>query len=215
MKRPLPLTLAALALLSACAPKPLPPPVVDITAMTCGGAMAMAGAAPLLFDPRGKDEKTTEVVLDGRSSCLQDEGGSRRLYQLFALPEMDAPYIIAVRSSPWADTMLAPRVLLLDGSGKIMRSTTHADFVFRGEQLSALLRSHPGEAFLALTSDSDVLGREISRVVEAVHQSVGALPNGGAFVWYSGSDNTNRMVLSVAGRAEITITPFPAEPAKK
>jgi predicted RNase H-related nuclease YkuK (DUF458 family) len=102
----------------------------------------------------------------------------------------------------------------LVSDGKIIRSTTHADFMFRGEQLSALLRSHPEEAYLAVTSDSEVLGKEITRVIEAVHSTVIAT-GGGAFMWYSGSDNINRMVLSVAGRADISITPFPVDDKKK
>src|SRR5690348_2026104 len=117
MKRCLFLALIVPAALTACAPTPLPPPVVDIAAMPCSDAMTMTGAAPLLFDPKGKDEKTTPVILDGNSNCLQEAGGGRRLYQVFALPELQTPYIISVRSSPWADTILAPRVVLLDGAG--------------------------------------------------------------------------------------------------
>jgi hypothetical protein len=207
--------LAALVVLPACMPKPVPPPIVDIAAMPCATAMAMSGAMPLLFDPKGRDEKTTTAILDGHSRCIQDSGGGRRLYQVFALPSTDLSYILAVRSSPWADTILAPRVLLLSGDGNIIRSTSHADFVFRGEQLSALMRSHPGEVYLAVTSDSEVLGREITRVVEAVNSSTAALPNGGAFTWYSGSDSTHNMVLSVAGRVEVTVTPFPPDDPKK
>jgi hypothetical protein len=187
---------------------------VNIEAMSCTGAVAVASAAPLLFDAKGKDEKTTTVILDNGSKCLQDSDGSRRLYQVFALPDMGAPYIISVRTSPWGGTILAPRMLLLNGDGQIMRSTTHSDFAFRGEQLSALLRSHQGEVYLVVSSDSEVLGKEISRVIEAVHSTVVAAGAGGAFMWYSGSDFTNRMVLSVAGRMEVTITPFPAEDKK-
>jgi hypothetical protein len=206
VKRLSPLAIAALAL-SACA-KPVPPPVVDMASIPCADAMAMTGATALQFDPKGKDEKTTDVILDGKSSCLREVAGNRRLYQVFALPPMEAPYIIAVRTSPWADTILAPRVLLLDGDGKITRETTHADFIFRGEQLSALLRSHPGETYLALTSDSEVLGKEITRVVEAISVAAAPVGAGGTFLWYSGTDTTHRMVLSVAGRAEITISPY-------
>jgi hypothetical protein len=188
---------------------------VDIAAMPCPGTMAIAGATPLQFDPKGQDAKSTDAILDGKSSCLQEAAGTRRLYQVFVLPPVETPYIISVRTSPWADTILAPRALFLDSDGKVMRETSHADFVFRGEQLSALLRSHPGETYLALTSDSDVLGKEITRVVEATQMTAAPVAGGGTFLWYSGTDTTNRMVLSVAGRAEIIITPFPTEPAKK
>ena len=94
------LLIAALMGLSACAAMPVPPPVVDIASMPCSGTLATATAMPLLFDPKGADEKITTAILDGKSNCLQEADGSRRLYQAFALPPMDAPYIIAVRSSP-------------------------------------------------------------------------------------------------------------------
>ena len=206
--------LAALAAMAACAPKPLPPPVVDMAAMPCANAMVMGGAVPLLFDPKGKDEKITTAIPDHRSGCIQDAEG-RRLYQVFALPDTNTPYILSVRTSPWADTILTPRALLLGGDGSVMRSTSHADFVFRGEQLSALLRSHPGEAYLVVTSDGEVLGKEVTRVIESVQVTAAPMPYGGAFIWHSGNDATHRMVLSVAGQVEVTVTPFPAGAGKQ
>jgi hypothetical protein len=214
MKFVRPMLLGAFMALAGCAPKPIPPPIVDIASMPCANTMAMNNAIRLQFDPKGKDEKTTVAILDGTSNCIQDAAGGRRLYQLFALPDLSAPYIISVRSSPWADTILAPRMLLLSGDGQMMRSTTHADFTFRGEQLSALVRSHQDEAYLAVTSDSEVLGKQVTRVIEAVQSTVVAMP-AGAFIWYSGSDVTNRMVLSAAGRVEVTIVPFPVDDKKK
>ncbi|MBA2587765.1 MAG: hypothetical protein H0U98_03975 [Alphaproteobacteria bacterium] len=213
MKRPA--GLAALAVLGACAPRPVPPPVVDMVALPCANAMVMQGAVPLSFDPKEKDEKTTIAILDGRSCCIQDADGSRRLYQLFALPEMKAPYILSIRTSPWADTILAPRGLLLAGDGTVMRSTSHADFIFRGEQLSALVRSHPGEAYLVVTSDTEVLGREVARITESVQVTAAVMPYGGAFIWHSGLDTTHRMTLSPAGHIEVTVAPFPAGDGKK
>ncbi len=208
-----PALFAALVALSACSPKREPPPVVDMASLPCASRIALGGAVPLLFDPRMKEEKTTTAILDGRSNCIKDANG-RRLYQVFALPDAAIPYIISVRSSPWADTILAPSVLFLDGDGKSLRSTNHADFVFRGEQLSALVRSHQGEAYLVVTSDSEVLGREITRVVDAVHSAGTVLPGGGFLIWYSGSDVTNHLALSPVGRAEVTIVPFPADGKK-
>lgn len=207
--------LALAAALAACAPKAAPPPVVDMASMACADAYAMGGVVPLQFDPKGKDEKTTTAILDSKSQCIHDAQGVPSLYQVFALPDLGAPYILAVRTIPWGGTLLAPKVLLLDGDAKTLRATTHADFTFRGQELSALMRSHPGEAYLVVTSDNDVLGRDISRIVEAVHTSAAALPNGGTFIWYSGSDSVNHMTLASVGRVDVTITPFPVADARK
>jgi hypothetical protein len=103
--------------------------------------------------------------------------------------------------------------LLLASDGQTKRSTTHSDFTFRGEQLSALLRSHQDEAYLVVTSDNDVLGKNISRISETVTASV--MTTGMAtFVMYTGSDTTRYMTLSPSGRVEVTITPFPATDKK-
>jgi hypothetical protein len=210
------LTALALAVsLAACAPKQAPPPVVDMASMTCAGAFALSDVAPLQFDPKGKDEKTTTAILDSKSQCIHDAQGVPSLYHVFALPDLGAPYILAVRTIPWGGTLLAPKLLLLDGDAKTLRSTSHSDFTFRGQELSALMRSHPGESYLVVTSDNEVLGRDISRIVEAVHTTAAAFPNGGSFIWYTGSDSVNHMTLASVGRVDVTITPFPVADAKK
>jgi hypothetical protein len=186
-----------------------------MAAMACADSFALDGVMPLQFDPKGKDEKTTTAILDAKARCVHDAQGVPSLYQVFALPDLGAPYIVAVRTIPWGGTLLAPKVLLLGGDGKVLRSTSHADFTFRGQELSALMRSHPGEAYLVVTSDNEVLGRDISRIVEAVRTSAAALPNGGTFIWYSGSDSVNHMTLASVGRTDVTITPFPVADEKK
>jgi len=194
--------------LCACAAKPVPPPSVDLQAMSCDSSMSLAGALPLAFDP--KDEKVTGTVLDGKSSCVLEEGSARRLYQTFTLPDINAPYIITVRAIPWGDTIIAPKVMMLGSNGQPMRTTSHKDFTFRGQTLSALLRSHRDETYLVVTSDSEVLGNRISRIVETVNVNV-ASTGFATFYIYTGSDATNNMTLAPAGRIEVTLTPYPAK----
>jgi hypothetical protein len=125
---------------------------------------------------------------------------------------MTAPYIIALRAVPWASTILAPKAVLLAHEGQVRRSTTHADFAFRGEDLSALLRNHQDEDYLVVTSDNEVLGTEINRVTEAVQATMITTGIFTAMV-YTGSDTTRHLVLSPAGRIAVTITPMPAPKA--
>lgn len=191
--------------LGACAAKPVPPPVVDLQAMICDAEFVLNNSMTAQFDP--KDEKITSAVLDGQARCLQEAAGSRALYQVFALPDLVAPYVIAVRAMPWDDTILAPKTLLLDSSGHVTRSVEHQDFTFRGQTLSTLLRSHSGERYLVVISDSQVLGNKVSRIVANVQQTMGATAYG-AFYIYTGTDKTNNMTLTPSGRVELSLSPI-------
>jgi hypothetical protein len=174
--------------------------------MNCDADFVLSSSMAAQFD--AKDEKVTTAVLDGQGRCLQEPAGSRVLYQVFALPDSSAPYVIAVRALPWDDTILAPRTVLLDGSGHVTRSTEHQDFTFRGQTLSTLLRSHDSERYLVVVSDSQVLGTTVSRIVANVQQTMGATAYG-AFYIYTGSDKTNNMTLTASGRVELALTPMP------
>lgn len=192
-------------ILGACAAKPVPPPVVDLQAMNCDASFVVSNSVAAQFD--AKDEKITTAVLDGRARCLQDKAGGRSLYQVFALPVSAVPYVIAVRALPWDDTILAPKTVFLDDSGHVTRSTEHQDFTFRGQTLSTLLRSHGGEQYLIVLSDSQVLGKTYSRIVDTVQQTMGATAYG-VFYIYTGSDKTRNMTLTPSGRVEVALTPI-------
>jgi hypothetical protein len=194
------------ALLAGCAHDPGPPPQVDLASAPCARSMDLARATPLLFDP--KNEKSISVVLDGSSQCLEGADGARALYKLFALPKTSEPFILMVGASPWGNTLLAPRMALLDDKGAVKRSTTHADFTFRAHNLTALMRSHADETYLAVSSDTDVLGHSVSRITDSVRTNmVMAYPL--FFQVYTGSDATTNYTLTPAGSLTVSLSPFP------
>jgi len=168
--------------------------------------MNLASATPLVFDP--KNEKSVSLVLDGTSQCLEGADGARALYKLFALPTTGEPFILMVSASPWGNTLLAPRMALLDDKGAVKRSTTHADFTFRSHNLTALMRSHADETYLAVSSDTDVLGSSVSRITDSVQaNTVVAYPL--FFQVYTGSDSTTNYTLTPAGSFTVSLSPFP------
>jgi hypothetical protein len=206
------LRIAALILMAAtltgCAAKPAPPPVVDLTTMQCNESPVLGGAVLLAFDP--KDDKQTPVLLDNSAGCLSGPNGSRMLYKVFELPHTGTPYILHVTAAPWANTILAPRAALLDESGIAKRTTSHADFTFRGNSLAAFLRSHDDERYLVVSSDPEVLGTSVTRINEGINQQMVAA--GPVFMnYYSGSDTATNLILSAAGNAVIVISPLPAK----
>lgn len=196
--------LAAFAL-SACAHDPGPPPQVDMGSLPCSTAPNLADAASIAFDP--KNEKPVTVTFDGSLGCVAN-GGQRSLYKLFLLPATDRPYIIAVTAQFWGNTILAPRVLLLDKAGAVKREASHSDFAFRAAGLTALLRSHADENFLMVSSDPAFAGQTLSRIVTATHQST--MVAGPAVVSvYTGSDTTMDVQLSATGKLIITLEALP------
>ena len=199
------------AALCACAGKQVPPPSIDLAAMACPAELTLDNPLPLAFDP--KKEEVTTAVLDEKVRCRSEEGGAHVLYQAFSLPTISEPYIIAIRSLPWAGTIMAPKAIFLDGEGHAVRTTSHSDFTFRGQTLSALLRSHDSESLLIIESDSDVLGTKISRIVGNIQVTTAVTPYV-AFNVYTGTDTTSDMTLTPAGRIEFTLTPFPVAEKK-
>lgn len=206
MKRVVPSVLVLTALLAGCAHDPGPPPQVDLASVPCARSMDLAAAAPLSFDP--KNEKTVATVLNASSQCVESADGARALYKLFALPKTSEPFILMVSASPWGNTLLAPRIALLDEKGSVKRSTTHADFTFRAHNLTALMRSHADETYLAVSSDTDVLGHSVSRITDSVQANmVAAYPV--FFEVYTGSDATTNYTLTPAGNLTVSLSPFP------
>jgi len=200
-----PLFLLPVLALAACATKPVPPPMVDLAAVHCESDLALGGATPVLFDP--KNGKMTPGLIDGGAPCLAEKAGTRALYRVFTLPAAADSFVIDVRATPWANTILAPRVLMLDGNGRETRSATRADFTFRGQSLSTLLRSHDDERYLVVLSDSEMLGRTVSRIVEGVQTNMVFTPYA-AVAYNTGTDRTNVMTLTPTGRVEVTLTPI-------
>jgi hypothetical protein len=195
-----------LAGLCGCAHDPGPPPVIDLAAMPCTAAISTADAAPLVLKP--KDATQVETVLDSKSQCVDQAGRGRSLYKVFALPRSDAPYMVMVSANPWGNTILAPQLEFLTG-GKTTRTTTRADFTFRGESLSAVLRGHAGEDYLVVMTDRDAFGSSVSRITERVDPTVvPAYPY--YFVMYNGSGKTTDLHLSPAGAVMVTIAPLTA-----
>jgi len=200
------LAFAAISLTACAHPQP-PPPVVDLAQMQCSPAVRLDDATPLILDKDG--EKRETALLDGNVHCVEEPSGYRSLYRVFALPAM-APSIVTVSAQPWGNTMLPPRAAFLDASGKTVRETTHADFTFRGAVLSALLRSHPGESYLVLLSDADVLGHSVSRISGSIQTNYAAA--GPVLIaMYTGRDTTTNLVFTPVGNVTVSIAPLPTK----
>jgi hypothetical protein len=156
---------AALVLLAAC--KPPPPPVVTLEGRACAAQPMLEGASPV-----GLDGKNVKVVLDENAGCWRPADGAASAYVVFRLPQAADPYILTIVSEPIGVGLLAPRALLLDSTGKVLREVPRDSFMSQGSALKAGLRARPGEQFLIIASDSGSVGKDVSELANTVQQHV-------------------------------------------
>lgn len=190
--------------LCACS-TPIPPPTVDLASLDCTAAPSLSGAVPLAFDPQ--KPKDTIAILDSHARCLDNGHGGRSLYRVFTLPHAASPYLLLLSAPPWGSTLLAPQAIFLDTAGAVKRQSSRADFIFRGDALSAALRSHPDETYLVVASDSAALGEAVARIDQSFSGQM--YSTGTAFVnVYIGLDVTKHLVLTPAGTLTLTTAPL-------
>jgi len=138
---------------------------------------------------------------------MDDGHGGRSLYRVFTLPHTGAPYLLLLSAPPWGSTLLAPQAIFLNDAGAVKRQSNRTDFIFRGDALSAALRSHPDETYLIVASDPAALGQAVARIDQSFSGQMYSA--GTAFVnVYTGLDVTKNLVLTPAGTLTITTAPL-------
>jgi hypothetical protein len=198
--------LAALlpALLAACA-SPAPPPILSLDGRPCVGSPDVAGAQAVPLDAGNP----VKLDLDGGAACLEAKGGARSAYAAFRLPASQKPYLLTVTSTPLGDTLFAPRLLLLDGQGRVLREVPRDGFLFHGTALYAGLRAAPAERYLIVASDAPSVGQQVSHILgesRAIPVPVGI---GAVALVRSGSEKQQVITYAHNGRVTVTAQPMP------
>lgn len=200
------LSLAAIALLAACA-TPQPLPAIDLSAAQCAATADLGRAQGLsLTDPQGNPKTSDALTIDfnEQSPCLLEDGNARGLYAVVRLPQTAASYTIQVASAPMKEGSMAPlRLSVLDAGGHQTRAIDPDLFLFRGQKLTAQFRSHPGEALLLVMTDPAQIGQNLTRINTTVR--VNYIPAGPVMVPVgSGADASQE--LRMGQRGEVTVS---------
>lgn len=195
--------LAPTLVLAACAVKPPPAPILSVDAQTCQAKPDLGTATSLSYN---SDEETSVTQsIDAATPCFVPFRGAKSLYRLFLLPVTDAGYVVSVASSPLGTGVFAPHVTLLDATGAPLREIAREKFIFRGNNLTALFRSHAGERYLLVASDPDSVGQSIERITES--RTSNMMAAGRAFLTVNtGDDVTNNYVYAHNGQITVTIS---------
>lgn len=194
---------AALFSSAAEADDDTPPPMTIMPAsILCAPSAQLSGAVAIAADD---DAKATLDTTAAR--CVKDASGAG-LYQVFALPAVAKPSILTVASVPVGTAIVFPRIMIMDASGNITRQVAADALQFRAGELTAVLRLHPGDAYLVVESDPAHVGQSFSRVQESVHvfaASVVARAFIATAAIHTGSDDTNTLIFSLNGKVEVSV----------
>lgn len=205
-------TLATIAL-AACTHTPPPPPLLSVAATNCPPLPDMAKAKALSGPDGHASAKAVNTFFDANSPCIAPNGGAKRVYAVFALPQITGDSTIRIAAPMFGEAMFAPSASLLSADGQTLRTLARSQFTFRGGALTALVRAHSDERYLLVTSDPDIAGTSLTRIQERVRADVYPVGAGGYFTIHTGSDIPQGLAFTVNGPVEITLEPL-ASPKK-
>jgi len=181
-------------------------PLVQIAPASCNGTLDIGQALPLPFDAESKN-KPTSIIVDEGSACFAEDN-RKSLYRVFALPEHSQPFMLTVQSEPSSSSILAPRLIMLDGEGVRLREIGYDEFLFRGNALSAIFRTEPGERYMIVASDPEQVGSEVSRIGGSVQTQM--MTTGVAtFAVHTGSESTANLTYAHNGVVNVSARPIP------
>ena len=196
--------------LSACTTNMGPEPVLtlflDGRACAKDADLAMPRALALATN------KAVTVAVDEKMPCLTDSSGDPSVYTVFSLPQAMEEFLVSITSMPQGLTLFAPRVMMLDESGRAMREITRDTFVFHGPALYLGLRVRQGERFLVVASDPKVVGQKVSHIQSATQaNTLAAVTAAGAFYVnvYTGSEMASDYTYAHNGSIVVAATPVP------
>jgi len=185
----------ALFLFAACANKS--PPLLTLGGRACTSAPALESAIPIAID-----DHELRFVFSDKTPCFGPAGDAASVYVAYRLPAFTEPYIIDVTSEPAGQALFSPRLVLLDGDGKVIREIPRGEFTSHNASLHAALRVHPEEHYLLVASDPKTIGQQISRISETTQTMTLMSVTPAAVVaasYHSGDDSTADFVGALNG----------------
>jgi hypothetical protein len=198
--------LLSLVGVSACAMTEGPPPLLglDFEGKTCAAFPDFARAKDLVV----ATDKPITAKIDENTPCLVDGSGERSAYAVFGLPSSQEEYLVSVTSVPQGQTLLSPRVMMLDFMGGLLREVSNDSFTFRGTGLAIALRVRADERYLVVASDPESVGQEVSMIRSATMTTV--VTTGYAYVPINtGSESEISHTFAHNGSIIVAATPIP------
>jgi hypothetical protein len=183
-----------------------PPPLLglSIEGKACVERPDLGSAQELVL----ATNKPITIAVDTNTPCLEGSDGERSAYAVFGLPSSAEEYLVSVTSVPQGQTLLSPRVMMLDAMGQVLREVPNDIFTFRGRALAVGLRVRMGERYLVVASDPKSVGQEVSMIQSATMSTV--VTTGYFYVPInSGSEAEVNYIYAHNGSITVAATPVP------
>lgn len=196
------LTAGAAAVLSGCVTATPPaPPVVEFTRSGCG-AIDLARAVSLT-PPKERALFLVNQPVAADSPCaIQD--GSASAYALFALPDDMGDKTLTVGGVLEATRILSPRVTVLDGEGRIVRSFRSDEYMYRGLNYSVLFRPRTPERYVLVTIDPARVGQTYDSIAIGTSTTATYTPYGPIMIT-TGADGAQSRIFSYEGSVQVIV----------
>lgn len=200
--RNLVLAASAAAILSGCVTAAPPaPPVLEFTRSGCG-AVDLSGAVSLT-PPKERALFLVNQPVLAESPCLTQDGAASA-YALFALPEDLDDKTLTVGGLLEATRILSPKVVLLDGEGRIVRSFRGDEYMYRGLNYSVLFRPRAPERYVLVTVDPARVGQTYDSIAIATQTTTSYTPYG-PVSFTTGSDGAQSRAFSYEGSVQVIV----------
>jgi hypothetical protein len=157
-------------------------------------------------------EKKGRLKLDMKSPCLQRTGEVPVPAMLFALPELDAPYVVRIESIV-SQTFVMPRIDMLGADHAPLRTIDHTRFKRRANSTTAdifMNAEHASERFLLIYADPAQIGTTDERLSMGLQSTFI-----GTGTWMSGSDTKTTVHAVETGSLVVSLVGERWEKAKK
>lgn len=152
---------------AACATNAPPPPEASLTfqsAAICSASLDAAAAKPITLEGPTGQLYTPVVISAAESPCLTGDGTARP-YALLRLPDAANLASINAGSLLEARRVFASDILLLNADMTVSRQLGPEAFRHRGRTWSVLVRPQPGETYLAIIANPELVGTRFAYIV--------------------------------------------------
>lgn len=200
------LTLAVAAavggLASACAAPVPPSALLTYERQDCAASPVLTDALSLTPD-KARVSYAVSAQLDVASACITTASGPSP-YALYALPADIDGKTLTVGGVLEMARIFSPDVAILDAEGRIVRTFSAVDYLYRGPIYSVQFRPRAGEAYVLVTADSGRVGQQYNSIVIGT-STTSTYAGGGVVTWSSGLDNAQARTFSYEGVVQATI----------
>lgn len=189
-------------MLSACVTAAPPaPPVLEFTRSSCG-AVDLSSAVSLT-PPKERALFLVNQPVVAESPCVAQDG-TASAYALFALPDDLGDKTLTVGGVLEATRILSPKVAVLDGDGRVVRSFRSDEYMYRGLNYSVLFRPRAPERYVLVTVDPARVGQTYDSIAIATQTTSTYTPYGPIMIT-TGSDGAQSRVFSYEGSVQVVV----------